>query len=323
MYVLEGEGRMVRLFGQIIVVDFLVVFFSADAIAQPTQREIAKRLETQEDLCEAIRAKYERTAVPPTREMISTIKEARGRIGDPDYLSYVGSPYHGRMVFTWKNGMEKLTIDSDTDGGVTSYDGIFVRYLDSSQRSGYIGTTKSSHLHDDGSRLTPLTFLFRYGNESFAERVAGGLDFQILEEGEVTFRDPFEPESLRFKLKFDDQSRLIQRTVMRCMGRKVDSDERVVERYSFNDYREFRHSSGPSIWFPLKCVVDRICGTTPLGLEAIWKTDVVIVDQIEFEPSISDEEFRVVFPRDAMVRDDVNGQGTIQAHKHRNIEVTE
>ncbi len=168
---------------------------------------------------------------------------------------------------------------------LTSYDGIFVRYLDSSQRSGYIGTTKTSHLHDDGSRLTPLTFLFRYGNESFAE--------------------------------------LIKRTVMRRMGRKVDSDERVVERYSFDDYREFRHSRGPSIWFPMKCVVDRICGTTQLGLEAIWETDVVIVDQIEFEPSISDEEFRVVFPRDAMVRDDVNGQGTFQAHKHRNIEVRE
>lgn len=293
----------------------------------PSRGEVTRHFRHLEGLVEGASARYRFKVLPATRDDMRRIGELlkrRGLVGDPE-KSCMNEKRAADASYSmiWKRHgdkeiQEQSMIDANTGQPVkivTAFDGNALRVIHKG-----VGGVQAFLRDPEGPASwhqrvdhTPYHLMLRRRNQLWSTVISSSKAVEITADqirGQSVFRVsvPVDGPAIvrRDDLVFDNSFRLVRRDRVGFVPGQ-ETQERLIERFDFGDYRLFKDKSGESVWYP--CVTNLTCavGVSDDGEPAAWQRAEIALDSLELNPPVVDSEFVPELPANAMLIDEVSG----------------
>jgi hypothetical protein len=227
----------------------------------------------------------------------------------------------------WRDGLRERTernplrAKPESKPAIEAFDGVHIRRLGYSERSnswvGQIVSTSNAGRNVE-NRRTPFSFLFEFINTPYSDiiRDATSCDSELVtilgkKHTKLTVR-PKEKYFPDFELIFDDQHRLVERTLTYISAPTSKANARKWgQRQSFGDYRQHILPSGERLWFPWTVTYQEYMGELEDGSRAEhvgWRFQL---ENVSFNEEYPDDLFLIGFPEGSRIFDGVSLMGWI------------
>lgn len=257
--------------------------------------------------------------------MVPLIKEVCESRGTPqEAQNYeIGEAYEKRQSCRvhWVRSGEKERFETtplDSSQGnpdliIKAFNGkrVWTLASDPKKPRGSLQTVESGHWKTQ-NRINPFSFLFYYQDMPYSEIVEKSPTFEVgkeeVDKQTYTFVAIDHPKisNTKFKLFFDESHRLFQRQLL--MLSHKETAFRVWETHRFLDWNPFENKEGASIDFPSQARYSYYMGVLDNGALIEYASKEVKIEQLVFNPSVSDAIFEQNIPANAEVWDGISKQ---------------
>jgi hypothetical protein len=162
-----------------------------------------------------------------------------------------------------------------------------------------------------GNRTHPFSFLYYFQDMPYSQIVekspfyelgqerVEGKTYTVVSVGHPKFLD------MRFHLFLDEKLRLFQRQLL--TNRNKEKQFQINETHRFLDWTAFENKEGAPIDFPALARYFYYMGETPDGTLVEYTSNEIKIEQMIFNPAISDAIFNQQIPTNAEVWDGISG----------------